>query len=596
MNRILVLICAILVSPIAVENVSAQGNSDSFWNKQQASEILSRTRRVMLDPDLSALTIPERGAVARLLVAGRILNRIYEDSMHPQALTAKQTLDAAQGDAQHLRSLADLYYLFEGPIASTLDNRRVPFMPVIAEQPGKNVYPVGMTREKMDAILAARPELADRLLDLRSVVREASEGNLERDLAMLAQYPLLDGLHPGLRNYLTNLSSGRDDSPLYALPYSVRWAPEIMEVYVLLNDAAADVADDDPDFAAYLELRARDLVSDNYEAGDAAWVRGRFQRLNAQIGSYEVYGDTLYGVKSFFSLSLLVRDEAKSRELTAALKGLQSIQDALPHGAGRQVQRNIPVGVYNIIADFGQSRGANTATILPNDPAHSRKYGRIILLRYNIMTNPDLFADSQRKYRAAVATVHADDLSLDGPFYRTLWHEVGHYLGVDATTDGRHLNEALSPWGSHYEELKADLVSLFTCAQLHRDGQMGDELLRSVEASGVLRVLQSNQPRTAEQPYQTMQLMQMNYFLEHGLLRFDKDSARLHIDYDEYDEVVAAMLGEVLAIQAEGDVDKAAAFVQRYTAWQPDVHGKLASRMRDAVQYRYRMVEYKVLQ
>jgi len=301
-------------------------------------------------------------------------------------------------------------------------------------------------------------------------------------------------------------------------------------------------------------------------------------------------------VKSLFSLSLLARDEEKSRELTAALQGLQLIQDNLPLGAGRKIQQDIPVGVYNVIADFGQSRGANTATILPNDANHSRKYGRTILLRYNIMTDPDLFGDAKHRYTTAVAPEFAGDLSLDGPFYRTLWHEVGHYLGVDSTDDGRELNEALSPWGSHYEELKADLVSLFTSTRMNRDGLMSDELLRSVQAGGVLRVLQSNQPRTADQPYQAMQLMQMNYFLEHGLLRFDDKSARLHIDYALYDPVTEKMLAEVLAIQAAGDSDRAEAFITRYTTWTQELHERLAGRLRDSAKYRYRSVKYKTLQ
>ena len=315
------------------------------------------------------------------------------------------------------------------------------------------------------------------LLDLRHVVRATSAENLARDLAALDRHPMLDGLHPGLRDRLEALSSGEDDFPVYALPYSVNWADDITRAYALIHEASRAVASHDPDFSDFLALRAYDLVRDNYEGGDAAWVRGRFTHINAQIGSYEVYGDALYGVKSFFSLSLLARDEEKSRELTAALQGLQAIQDALPLGAGRKIQQDVPVGVYNIIADFGQSRGTNTATILPNDPDHSRKYGRTILLRYNIMTNPELFSDAKQKYTAAVAPEYADDLTIDGPFYRTLWHEVGHYLGVDTTSDGRDLNEALSPWGSHYEELKADLVSLYSrTSRLNRDGEMSDEL------------------------------------------------------------------------------------------------------------------------
>ena len=566
----------------------------TYWRQQQASEILDKTRRVLLNPDVSALTPGEQSAVSKLIAAGHILNRLYEDSMHPGALQAKQALQALPENAQR-QSLLELYYMFSGPIASSLDNRRVPFLPVVDEEPGKNLYPAGMRRETLDPLLESRPELAASLLDLRTVVRETSRANLGRDLAMLRRYPLLDGLHPGLRTRLEALADGDDDAIVYALPYSIRWAPEIMQVYILLNGAAADVAVDDPDLAAYLSLRARDLVSDNYEGGDAAWVRGQFKRLNAQIGSYEVYADALYGVKSLFSLSVLARDEEKSRELSAALQGLQAVQDSLPVGAGRKIQQDIPVGVYNVIADFGQSRGSNTATILPNDANHSRKYGRTILLRYNIMTQPDLFNDAREKYAAAVMPEFASDLSLEGPFYRTLWHEVGHYLGVDSTRDGRELNAALSPWGSHFEELKADLVSLFTSAKMNREGQMSDELLRSVQAGGILRVLQNNQPRTADQPYQAMQLMQMNYFLENGLLSFDQQSVRLGINYGVYEEVAAKMLGEVLEIQAAGDAERARAFIERYTAWTPELHERLAEKLRNSAKYRYRMVEYKAL-
>lgn len=595
MNQKPLLAAVILSFSLTSGNTFAQALADTYWSQQQASEILDKTRYVSLDPDLSTLTSGEQAAVSKLIKAGRIMNRLYEDSMHPEALVSKRTLLAQHQGGQHSQFLLDLYYMFKGPIASTLDNRRVPFLPVVAEEPGKNVYPAGMNREKMDPLLEARPELAAGLLAVRNVVRSSTPENLKRDLAMLDHYPLLDGLHPGLRSQLEALRSAEDETTVYALPYSVRWPAGIMEIYTLLIGASADVAADDPDLAAYLSLRARDLVSDNYEGGDAAWVRGQFKHLNAQIGSYEVYGDALYGVKSFFSLNILVRDEQKSRELSAALQGLQAIQDSLPLGAGRKIQQDIPVGVYNIIADFGQSRGSNTATILPNDANHSRKYGRTILLRYNIMTHPDLFMDSKAKYTLAVAPEFANDLSLEGPFYRTLWHEVGHYLGVDSTQDGRELNQALSPWGSHYEELKADLVSLFTSAQMNRDGLMSDTLLRSVQAGGILRVLQNNQPRTADQPYQTMQLMQMNYFLEQGLLSFDEETARLSINYAAYEPVAAKMLGEVLAIQAAGDSERARTFIERYTSWTPELHERLAERLRNSAKFRYRMVKYKAL-
>jgi len=584
-----------LTAGLPAVNSEARETSEGYWSLDQANEILNKTRVVVLDPNLSSLTVAEKAATDKLIKAGIILNRIYQDSLHAQALESLRDLRHLQTDEAHRSALLDIFYRSGGPITTTLDNKRVPFLPVTAEEPGKNVYPAGMTQELLDPLIKSRPELASGLLDVRTVVRASKAENIQRDLKMLDRFPVLDGLHPGLRTRLESLLAGKDDASWYALPYSVRWAPDIMQAYSFIHAAAVDMEAEDPDFAAYLSQRARDIISDDYEGGDAAWVRGRFNHLNAQIGSYEVYADSLYGVKSFFSLNVLIRDREKSTELSAALGGLQDIQNSLPIASDRKISSDIAVGVYNIVADFGQSRGANTATILPNDADHTRKYGRTILLRYNIMANPGLFEDRKMAFQTAVKAVHADDLTLDGPFYRTLWHEVGHYLGVDKTGDGRELNEALSPWGSHYEEMKADLVSAFTAAHLNANGEMTDEVFRSVQAASILRVLQRNQPRTREQPYQTMQLMQMNYFLEHGLLSFEPESARLDIHYERYNEVISQMLTEVLGIQQQGDAQRASEFIEKYTGWTPELHGRLAKRLRDASRYRFVMVRYKAL-
>ena len=175
------------------------------------------------------------------------------------------------------------------------------------------------------------------------------------------------------------------------------------------------------------------------------------------------------------------------------------------------------------------SRAAATQLrILPNESYLARRYGRTILLRANIMREPNIFQGTSRTWEAAVAAEHKSDLSADGNFYRTLWHEVGHYLGVDRTKDDRDLDEALQEDSSAMEEMKADLVSLFVAPALRKKDYYTDAQLRSVYASGILRVLQNNKPRR-DQPYNTMQLMQWNFFLENGLLSFEqrKTSNRL---------------------------------------------------------------------
>ena len=78
-----------------------------------------------------------------------------------------------------------------------------------------------------------------------------------------------------------------------------------------------------------------------HEGGDAAWVTGDFKRLNAQIGSYETYDDALFGVKTFFSMNVLLRDSERSAALSQALTNLQSIEDRLPYESERIVRSEI---------------------------------------------------------------------------------------------------------------------------------------------------------------------------------------------------------------------------------------------------------------
>ena len=323
-------------------------------------------------------------------------------------------------------------------------------------------------------------------------------------------------------------------------------------------------------------------------------MTGEFGNLNVQIGSYETYDDNLYGIKTAFSLSLLARDEKLTLDLEAALSDLQSLEDALPYTSQKQVRRRIPVGVYNVIADFGQARSTNTATILPNDAMHTRRYGRTILLRNNIMRNPDIFGIKRAMFNAVVSSEYDDDLTMQGEFQRTMWHEVGHYLGVDRAADGRDLDQALAEYSDMFEEMKSDLVSLFSAKQLTDAGIISRADMHAIYATGVRRTLQRVKPRRA-QPYQTMQLMQMNFYLAYGLIEFDTSASELRIDYNNYHAIVAQMLREVLDIQLSGDRKRAAKFVDDWAHWDEDLHQVLADKVNAANQDRYRIVFYTAL-
>jgi hypothetical protein len=568
---------------------------DGYWGIEQTQPILDTTIRVNLAPDLSHLSGAEFQALEELLAAGRVMNTLYENQKHRGATAAKATLvelHAASGKSVETQNLLDIYYMSKGPIATTLNNVRGPFLPADAEQPGKNVYPFGLSRTELDAYLAAHPDKAAEIKGLRTVVRRSSAENLAADLEKLDTHPAIDVLHDGLRARLQMEQS--DEDSFYAIPYALAYAEDMTKLRQHLLAASHLIEDESPDFAAYLQNRARDLLSDDYESGDASWVSGDFANLNIQIGSYETYDDSLLGAKAFFGASVLTRDARKSEALVDAMAGLQAIEDSLPYQHQKTVRSRIPVGVYEVIADFGQARGANTATNLPNEADHARKYGRIILIRSNILSNPVLFENTKKLYDSAVDARFRDHLNSGGKFNHTLWHEVGHYLGVSVTADGQELAVALGDRTDLLQELKSDLVSLFAAPALRASGYHDDDSLRAQYADGVRHTLQLVQPRP-EQPYRNMQLMQFNFFMELGLLELDGDSAQLTINYDAYHEVVTEMLEQVLQIQYSGDYEMAGQFISRWNYWDEQLHGELAEKMRNSGIYRRTLVRYHAL-
>lgn len=459
---------------------------------------MNKTATLRMNFDLSTLTKGETRAMQKLLEVGVIFQSLYEVQRHrhaPESFRRLQAMDRKTGSSHSTQSLLTLYRLFQGPVATTLDNKRVTFLGTDPEMPGRNVYPWGITKKEIDAFLNSNPALRSSILNPRTVVRRSGRASVERDLAVLSRYPVLDTLHPGLRAQLQAVVDAPRPNGLYAVPMSVAYADQILSAYFLLADAAAAVEGDDDAFSRYLRNRGRDLLSDDYESGDAAWITGTFGRLNAQIGAYETYDDELYNTKTFYGLSVLARDVAATSFLQSAVKDLQDLENSLPAETHKSVESHLSIGVYNVIADFGQTRGTNIATELPNEPHLTRQNGRTVLIRANILRDPVIFKNSSDIWRAAVDPAFKEDLTPDGELYRLLWHEIGHKLGVDQDKSGRSFDVALEDTANVFEELKADLVSLYLGDLLAKKGLYTEQQLRSVYAYGIRWTLPTVQPR-----------------------------------------------------------------------------------------------------
>jgi len=123
-----------------------------YWPLTKSQPIIDKTQTIRLAPELSQLTDGERKAVAKLLAVGKIFQSIYEDQRHKQALSSYRDLiglDKQTGSTPTTQNLLTLYRLFQGPIATTLENKREPFLPVEPVVPGKNMYQWGVKKEEV---------------------------------------------------------------------------------------------------------------------------------------------------------------------------------------------------------------------------------------------------------------------------------------------------------------------------------------------------------------------------------------------------------------------------------------------------------------
>src|ERR1051325_1591203 len=103
-----------------------------YWPLEKSQPIIDKIQPIRLSAVLSKLSEGERKAVAKLIEAGQIFQKLYEEQRHPEALASYRALvelDKRTGSTPVTQNVLTLYRLNQGPIATTLENKREPFLP-----------------------------------------------------------------------------------------------------------------------------------------------------------------------------------------------------------------------------------------------------------------------------------------------------------------------------------------------------------------------------------------------------------------------------------------------------------------------------------
>jgi hypothetical protein len=486
---------------------------------------LSAFKRVTMPFDASSLSARDRQMVERLVVASQYLESIFWRQSDPEGLALYQALDGSRDPlAQKVRR----YLAINGSRWDLVAENR-PFVGATPMPPGHALYPEGLTRADIEAYVAAHPARKAAIYDPYTVV--------ERQGADLAGRPYRDAYRP----FLTSAADA-------------------------LRQAAA--LSDDGAFAAFLQLRADALLTDDYYASDLAWLELRAPKVDVIFAPYETYLDDLLGVKTSYGAAVLIRNDVESRNLDKYLRWVPEIQDALPLApADRPSVRGhaTPMEVVDApfrTGDLGHGYQA-VADNLPNDPRIHRDKGSKKIFFKNFMdarVNEVVLPIAARVMNGG----QAKQASAEGYLAATVMHEICHGLGpAFARRNGRtvDIREAIGGTYSALEEAKADVVGMFALKWLIDRGVLPSDRLQEYYASYLAGILRTIRFGTGE-AHGRAEMMEFNVLAGQGAIVFE--SGRYRVDYAKIATAFVTLAKELLEQEATGDRVRAEAWFARY--------------------------------
>lgn len=376
---------------------------------------------------------------------------------------------------------------------------------------------------------------------------------------------------------LYSLVERDEDGNLYTTPYSEAYRAELTKAADLLKKAA-ELAEDES-FAAYLNLRAKALLNDDYLASDMAWMDMKTNPVELVIGPIETYEDQLFGYRAAFEAYVLIKDLAWSEKLAKYAAFLPELQRGLPVADAYKAEMpgsDADLNAYDVVYYAGHSNaGSKTIAInLPNDERVQLEKGtRRLQLKNAMQAKFDhilmpiaetLIVPEQRKH-----------ITFDAFFANTMFHEVAHGLGIKNTLDGENtVRGALKEHASALEEGKADILGLYMVQSLLEKGEITQGTLEDYYVTfmaGIFRSVRFG----ASSAHGKANMIRFNFFAQQGA--FEKTDAGLYrVNMVKMGAAVEALSELILTLQGDGNYDGVAELVESMGVIKPQLASDLA--------------------
>lgn len=499
----------------SVLGVAAMASVLSCTTQQQESPMKAKVEeyaQVELKSDLvNGLNDKEKELVKIFFQVGEITDDLFW----------KQTF----GDKSVLDTLTDSYAkkfaMIQYGAWDRLDNNK-PFLPGYGEKLDVcNYYPHDITAEEFDAL---EDENKDSWY---TVIRRNADGSLK------------------------------------SVWYHEEYADEIGRICALLEKAVTLA--EDPGLKNYLQKRIEAFKTDDYLESDLAWMDMKDSKVDFVTGPIESYDDKSRETKASYESFILLKDEARSKDLAKFVSMLPALQKELP--CEPQYKTFVPgtssdLNVYDAVFYAGDcNAGSKTIAInLPNDErVHAMKGTRRLQLRNSMKAKFDkimmpigelIVTPEQQKY-----------LNFDAFFWNVTFHEVAHGLGVKQTVNTNEgVDAVMGTEKTSWEEAKADILGLFMVTKLVEMGEITNITAEDAITTYIAGILRSVRFGAASS-HGKANMMCFNYMEKAGAFTRDAQGQYV-IDFQKAKEAMNGWAALILKTQGDGNIE----FATKYRA------------------------------
>lgn len=354
-----------------------------------------------------------------------------------------------------------------------------------------------------------------------------------------------------------------EDGSLKSVWYHEAYAEEIGRICALLEKAVTLA--EDPGLKNYLEKRIEAFKTDDYLESDLAWMDMKDSKIDFVTGPIESYDDKFQETKASYESFILLKDEARSKDLAKFVAMLPALQKELP--CAPEYKTFVPgtssdLNVYDAVYYAGDcNAGSKTIAInLPNDErVHALKGTRRLQLRNSMKAKFDkilmpigqlIVTPEQQKY-----------LNFDAFFWNVTFHEVAHGLGVKQTINtNESVDAVMGTEKTSWEEAKADILGLFMVTKLIEMGEITNITAEDAIATYIAGILRSVRFGAASS-HGKANMMCFNYMEKAGA--FSRDTKGQYvIDFGKAKEAMNGWAALILQTQGDGNVE----FATKYRA------------------------------